>query len=274
MNIGIIGLGLIGASLAGAFKHNTSYTIYGYDLDQDTVNKAIKLGYIDKTLNDDNLAECDILILAVYPKATINYVLEKKDLFKDGTVVVDCAGVKRSVCKEIWENTKEYNFTFVGGHPMAGKQFSGIKHASPTLFNKASMIFVPEENTECPEILIQLFEQIGCHINISTAEQHDEMIAFTSQLAHVVSNAYVKSPTAMKHHGFSAGSYKDLTRVAFLNADMWTELFLENADNLSNEIDILIDNLKEYNKVIKEKNSEKLKELLKEGSVIKKRVDM
>lgn len=274
MNIGIIGLGLIGASLAGAFKSKTDNTVYGYDLNEETNIKALELGYIDKVLDMEILPECDIVILALYPKDTIRFVLENKNRIKNGAVVADCAGVKRTVCEEIWKNTKECGFTFVGGHPMAGKQFSGINHASPTLFNKASMILVPEENTECPKVLIDLFEQIGCYTTITTKEEHDAMIAYTSQLAHVVSNAYVKSPASEKHRGFSAGSYKDLTRVAYLNADMWTELFLENADNLTNEIDILIDNLGKINNAIKERDSETVRKLLQDGADIKKRVDM
>ncbi len=274
MNIGIIGLGLIGASLAGAFNSKTSHAVFGYDLDEKTIKKALKLGFIDKVLDNDLLTECDIVVLALYPKDVVKFVLKNRDSFKRGAIVVDCAGVKRSVCEEIWANTKDNNFTFVGGHPMAGRQFSGIDYASPTLFNKASMILVPEENKECPKVLVELFEKIGCYITITTKEEHDAMIAYTSQLAHVVSNAYIKSPASKKHKGFSAGSYMDLTRVAYLNPDMWTELFLENADNLTKEIDFLIDNLVKINKAIKEGDADTIRQLLKEGADIKKRVDM
>ena len=275
MNIGVVGLGLIGGSLAGAIKQNTDHSVYGYDINNDVVNKAMQSGFVDIALNDNNLNKCDIVIIAVYPTDTIQYVLNKLQYFKDNSYIVDCCGVKRTVCEKIWNGIKSTNITFVGGHPMAGKHFSGFEYSSATLFKGASMIFVPANTETKLELLEHLFLSIGFStINISTAEEHDRIIAFSSQLAHVVSNSYIKSPQANLHSGFSAGSYKDMTRVAFLNTRMWTELFLNNADNISNEIDILIGNLKDINDAIKSKDAETLYSLLEQGSEIKKKVDM
>lgn len=273
MIIGVVGLGLIGGSIAGAIKENTDFIVYGYDISNDTLDEALKSGYIDNILNDSMISQCDVIIIALYPKATINYVLTKSDLFKKDSVIVDCSGVKTLVCREIWEKTKNCDFVFIGGHPMAGKQYSGFKHASPTLFKNASMILTPPDGDNYPDVLNTIFNQIGCTIKISTPEEHDKIIAFTSQLAHVVSNSYIKSETAEQHHGYSAGSYRDLTRVALLNPDMWTELFMANAENLSKEIDVLIQNLNDISDAIKSRDENKLYELLNSGSERKKKVD-
>ena len=158
---------------------------------------------------------------------------------------------------------------------MAGLEHSGFTYAKRSLFNNASMIFTPTKGPiESMETLKKLFTSIGfTNIEISTPQDHDRKIAFTSQLAHVVSNAYIKSPAALEHAGFSAGSYRDLTRVAKLNEDMWTELFLENADNLVREIDILINNLKEYRDAIKTGDSDTLRALLRDGREKKALID-
>jgi prephenate dehydrogenase len=181
---------------------------------------------------------------------------------------MDCSGVKRIVCFSVWPIAKEYGFTFVGGHPMAGIEYSGFNHAREDLFLKASMIFVPPADIriQVMEILKNLCLDIGFgNIVITTAEKHDKIIACTSQLAHVVSSAYVKSPTAIEYKGFTAGSFRDMTRVAKLNEKMWTELFIENKDNLISEIDNLIERLQEYSSVLKNNEDEKLLNLLKEG---------
>ncbi len=275
MNIGVVGLGLIGGSLAGAIKQNTNHSVYGYDINNDVVNKAMQSGFVDFQLNDDNLNKCDIVIIAVYPADTVNYVLSRLKYFKENSYIVDCCGTKRTVCEKIWNGITNSNITFVGGHPMAGKHFSGFEYASATLFKGASMILVPSHTEIKLEILEHLFLNIGFTvIKTTTVAEHDRIIAFSSQLAHVVSNCYIKSPQAGLHSGFSAGSYKDMTRVAFLNSKMWTELFLDNADNISNEIDILIKNLEDINNAIKHKDAETLYSLLEEGSEIKKKVDM
>lgn len=275
MEIGIVGLGLIGGSLAKAISQNTDHTVYGTDLSEQVVKKAVLVNAIEQQLTDDLLPQCDIVIVALYPQATIEYVKEHAHLFRKESIVVDCGGIKKLVCDTLIPLAEENGFLFVGGHPMAGLEHSGFTYAKKSLFNNASMIFTPTKGPiESMEKLKELFTSIGfTNIEISTAEEHDRKIAFTSQLAHVVSNAYIKSPTALEHSGFSAGSYKDLTRVAKLNEVMWTELFLENADNLAAEIDTLIGNLQQYSTAIRERDAETLCALLKNGREKKALID-
>lgn len=275
MEIGIVGLGLIGGSLAKAISQNTDHTVYGTDLSEQVVKKAVLVNAIEQQLTDDLLPQCDIVIVALYPQATIEYVRDHAHLFRKESIVVDCGGIKKLVCDTLIPLAEENGFLFVGGHPMAGLEHSGFTYAKKSLFNNASMIFTPTKGPiESMEKLKELFTSIGfTNIEISTAEEHDRKIAFTSQLAHVVSNAYIKSPTALEHSGFSAGSYKDLTRVAKLNEVMWTELFLENADNLAAEIDTLIGNLQQYSTAIRERDAETLCALLKDGREKKALID-
>ena len=275
MEIGIVGLGLIGGSLAKAISQNTDNIVYGTDLSDQVVKKAVLINAIEQPLTDELLPQCDIVIVALYPQATIDYVKSHADLFAPDSIVIDCGGVKGIVCDALIPIAEEHGFLFVGGHPMAGLEHSGFTYAKKTLFNNASIVFTPTKGPiESMSRLKDLFTAIGfTNIQIATPEEHDKKIAFTSQLAHVVSNAYIKSPTAMEHMGFSAGSYKDLTRVAKLNEHMWTELFLENPENLTNEIDMLIDNLKKYSDAIKANDSETLCELLRDGREKKALID-
>ena len=275
MEIGIVGLGLIGGSLAKAISQNTDHTVYGTDLSEQVVRKAVLVDAIEQPLTDELLPQCDIVIVALYPQATIDYVKEHAHLFRKESIVVDCGGIKKLICDTLIPLAEDHGFLFVGGHPMAGLEHSGFTYAKKSLFNNASMIFTPTKGPiESMEKLKELFTSIGfTNIEISTAEEHDRKIAFTSQLAHVVSNAYIKSPTALEHSGFSAGSYKDLTRVAKLNEVMWTELFLENADNLVAEIDTLIGNLQQYSTAIRERDAKTLCALLKDGREKKALID-
>lgn len=275
MEIGIIGLGLIGGSLAKAISQNTDHTVYGYDASEQVIRKAVLVNAIEQPLTDSLLPQCDIVIVALYPQDTIDYVKAHAELFKKDAIVIDCCGVKGIVCDALIPLAEEHGFLFVGGHPMAGLEHSGFTYAKKSLFNNASMIFTPTKGPiESISKLKDLFTSIGfTNIQIATPEEHDRNIAFTSQLAHVVSNAYIKSPTAMVHAGFSAGSYKDLTRVAKLNENMWTELFLENPDNLASEIDTLIDNLTAYRDAIRNNDSDTLRDLLRDGREKKAIID-
>ena len=258
MEIGIVGLGLIGGSLAKAISQNTDHTVYGFDLSEEVMAKAVLLDAIEQPLTDKILPHCDIIIVALYPQATIDYVKEHADLIKKGAIVIDCGGVKRIVCDQLIPLGEEKGFLFMGGHPMAGLEHSGFAYAKKSLFNNASMVLCSTKGSiEDVEKIKDLFSAIG----------------FTSQLAHVVSNAYIKSPTAMVHAGFSAGSYKDLTRVAKLNEHMWTELFLENPDYLAEEIDTLIENLQAYSRAIKDNDADTLCRLLRDGREKKAIID-
>ena len=275
MEIGIVGLGLIGGSLAKAISQNTDHTVYGFDLSEEVMAKAVLLDAIEQPLTDKILPHCDIIIVSLYPQATIDYVKEHADLIKKGAIVIDCGGVKRIVCDQLIPLGEEKGFLFMGGHPMAGLEHSGFAYAKKSLFNNASMVICSTKGSiEDVEKIKDLFSAIGfTNFAITTPDDHDRKIAFTSQLAHVVSNAYIKSPTAMVHAGFSAGSYKDLTRVAKLNEHMWTELFLENPDYLAEEIDTLIENLQAYSRAIKDNDADTLCRLLRDGREKKAIID-
>ncbi|MEG1361062.1 MAG: prephenate dehydrogenase [Lachnospiraceae bacterium] len=276
MKIGIIGLGLIGGSMAKTFKENTEHQILGLDIEDSIVKKAIVTGAIDEELKAEELPECELLILALYPQATIDFVKQHREQIRKGGVVLDCCGVKRVICAELEPIAKEQGFLFMGGHPMAGAAHSGFNHAKKALFQHASMILTPAKGTQIEAVqqMKQLFLSIGFQdIVITTPEEHDRMIAFTSQLAHVVSGAYIKSETALQHQGFSAGSYKDMTRVAKLKEDMWTELFLCNPQFLTEEIEELIQHLEEYKQAIQTQDKETLCTLLREGKERKMTID-
>ena len=276
MTVGICGLGLIGGSMAKAYKE-AGHRVLGYDNNTASLGYASLADIIDETLENKNISECDIVFIALYPKAAIEY-LKAIAPFVGGTetVVMDLCGTKKQICDAGFALAKEYGFTFVGGHPMAGTQYSGIKYAKATLFKNAPMVLVP---AVCDDIyFLARIKQLLApamfgRVTVTTAEEHDNMIAFTSQLAHVVSNAYVKSPTAQNHKGFSAGSYKDMTRVAWLNENMWTELFLENKEPLIYEIDSIVKSLTEYRDAIASDDADTLRGLLRDGRIAKERVD-
>lgn len=276
MTVGVVGLGLIGGSLAKAIKYNTDNTVIGCDIDGNVVLKAKLLGAIDDEMTEQKIPECDIIITGLYPEATKKYITENAKKFKKGAIVLDTCGVKTYVCEDMYRVAKENGFTFVGAHPMAGLHLSGFEHSKVTMFSNASMLLVPSPDTGINELdtVRKLFSKIGfTNIQNTTPEEHDRIIAFTSQLAHVVSNAYVKSPSAKLHKGFSAGSYRDLTRVAKLNEVMWTELFLENRENLAFEVDTIIENLKQYSKALKENDARTLEKLLRDGRICKEQID-
>ncbi len=273
--IGVVGLGLMGASLCKALGAQ-GHRILGRDTDEHVQKYALLTGTIRGELTEENIPECDYLFLATYPGAAVETLKQLAPKIRRDAVVSDLCGVKKAVCEPCFALAEEYGFTFIGGHPMAGKQFSGIKYADGELFRNATMILVPrkQEDLFLVSQLSELLKETGFKsVTVTTAEKHDEMIAFTSQLAHVVSNAYIKSPTAAEHLSFSAGSYRDLTRVAKLNETMWTELFLDNAEHLGFELDCLIRALQEYRDAIAAGDAETLKKLLKEGRERKEAID-
>ncbi|MBO4421769.1 MAG: prephenate dehydrogenase [Lachnospiraceae bacterium] len=275
MKAGIVGLGLIGGSFAKAY-HAAGHTVWAKDLDRSTLSFAELSDAVDGELTKDNIGDCDIILICVYPQAVIDFLDEMGPYIGKKPVVIDCCGTKRVPMIEGEKIAEKYGFLYVGGHPMAGTQYSGFKYAKETLFKGAPMVIVPPvyDNIELLEKVKELLEPAGFRkITVTTAEKHDEMIAFTSQLAHVVSNAYIKSPTALAHKGFSAGSYRDMTRVAWLNPVMWAELFLDNKDYLVREIDTLIDSLSSYKKAIETDDRETLIMLLDEGKKRKEEVD-
>ena len=269
-HIGIVGLGLIGGSLAKALDKYTSHVLYGYDQDAQALELAGEM--IDGKLDNKLLSQCDILFLALYPQAAVQYVLEHMEFFKPGCLIADLCGVKRYLMERLAAPCQAHGFYYFGCHPMAGRDMWGYSASDADLFQGASMLLAPMEGAsqEDAALLSDLFLEIGFgRVEKTTPEKHDSMIAFTSQLAHVVSSAYIKSPRALEHDGFSAGSYKDLTRVAKLNPQMWTELFLENGDMLVREIDEIILHLTEYREAILDNDADRLYDLLDTGRKIK-----
>ncbi len=276
MIFGIVGLGLIGGSLARSIKFHSSNTVLGADRNETVLLQARMFSAIDGELTPDRIPECDVILVALYPQDAVDYILKHIDSFKSGALVIDCCGVKRFVCERLFPAFKGKSSTFIGGHPMAGREYSGFSYAQDDLFENASMILAPAPGTEIETIRTakEIFLSIGFgRVRFTTPEEHDEMIAFTSQLAHIVSCAYVNSPLSGKHKGFSAGSFKDMTRVARLNETMWTELFLENGDHLVEETDHLIKNLTALRDAIEGKDAEGLKAILAESRRLKESLE-
>lgn len=274
-NVLVVGLGLIGGSMAKAVQAHTDCRVYGYDSSAKVLSDALYLGVIDEIAEESTFCEADIVLVALYPVPTVAFMLDHMARFKPGCIVVDLCGVKQYVADRVTTPARERGVQFIGGHPMAGREFSGFEYAQADLFDGASMILVPTESARDAALrqMEDFFKLIGFgKVVRTTAAQHDDMIAFTSQLAHVVSSAYIKSPEATRHEGYSAGSYKDLTRVARLNEQMWTELFLRNADPLVREIDEIIKHLTEYRDAIAQNRETDLKQLLKEGRERKERI--
>lgn len=275
MTVGIVGLGLIGGSFAKAY-HAAGHTVLAFDTDRSTYDFAVLSGTVNGPLTDETLSTCDLILIAVIPSAAVGYLKQHAAHIGPKPVVIDCCGTKRVVCTACFPLAEQFGFTYLGGHPMAGTHNSGFKYATATMFHNAPMVLVPANHNDI-ELLSRVKELLApagfSRFSVTTAEQHDEMIAFTSQLAHVVSNAYIKSPTAELHKGFSAGSYKDMTRVAWLAPEMWAELFLENKDFLMAELDTLMANLRQYQDAMVHNDLPGLVRLLDEGRKRKEEVD-
>lgn len=275
MTVGILGLGLIGGSLARAYT-KAGHTVLAADLDESMLSFAQLAGVVTTPLTKDNIGSCDLILLSIYADASATWLELHGKYIRNDTLVIDCCGIKTEICRKCFPVAEKYGFTFVGGHPMAGSQFSGFKYSRSNLFQGAPMVLVPPRYDD-PELLQRIKEALlPCgfkSFSVTTAEKHDEMIAFTSQMPHIISNAFIKSPTALLHKGFSAGSYKDLTRVAWLNPQMWSELFLSNKDCILQELDFYIDSLQAYRDAISTNDAEKLIKLLDDGKRRKEEVD-
>lgn len=275
MTVGILGLGLIGGSLARAFS-KCNHTVLAYDRDESILAFAQLAEAVHGKLDASNINNCDLILLSVYADASATWLENNAGYIRRNTLVIDCCGIKEEICRRCFPVAAKYGFTFVGGHPMAGSHNSGFKYSRSNLFQGAPMVIVPPRYDD-PDLLQQVKDALApCgfkSFSVTTAENHDKMIAFTSQMPHIISNAYIKSPTALSHTGFSAGSYKDLTRVAWLNPQMWAELFLSNKNNVLEELDVLIESLNQYKDAILRDDSDALIRLLDEGRRRKEEVD-
>lgn len=274
-NVVVVGLGLMGGSFAKAVRAYTDCKVYGWNRTQTVAQDAVQEGVLDGVADDTRLGQADLIVISLYPQAAMDWLNAHIETLKKGCLVVDFVGVKQCIVDALTPLAQKHGVHFVGGHPMAGREFSGFAYAQEDLFHDASMILVQTESSPlwAVDAVEGFFSQLGFgRVVRCSAEQHDHMIAFTSQLCHVVSSAYIKSPEALKHNGYSAGSYKDLTRVAKLNEDMWTELFLLNQQPLVQEIDELIKHLTEYRESIAAGDAERLRALLRDGRMIKERI--
>ena len=273
--VGILGLGLIGGSFAKAY-HAAGWTVLAADRDAAILSFAQMSGAVDRTLGAENAAQCDLILACICPEAAIAELTGLAPHIGEKPVVIDCCGTKRVVCEALFPVAEQYGFTYLGGPPMAGSHHSGFKYARENLYHNAPMVLVPPsfDDIALLQRVKELLAPAGFgHISVTTAQAHDEMIAFTSQMPHLISNAYIKSPTAAEHKGFSAGSYKDMTRVAWLNAPMWAELFLENRDCLLRELGWLMESLREYRAALEKNDLPELTRLLEEGKKRKEEVD-
>lgn len=272
MKIAIVGLGLIGGSLAKAIKKHTCHSCFGLDIDKSAVSAALEQEAIDGEIEADRLDSCDLVIVSLHPIQTIDVILDYKDKFRKDGIVIDTCGVKEEIVKAVEKPLADCGVNFIGCHPMAGREFSGFAYSVDNLFEKASFIMTPTQNSS--QIAVKTVSELAYEMGFakvvsSTCSEHDKIIAYTSQLAHIVSSSYVKSPSLLREAGFSAGSFKDLTRVAKLNEDMWTPLFLMNKKPLVEELDHIIARLSEYRDAIDSENSQQLHRLLKEGRELK-----
>ncbi|MGN0522223.1 MAG: prephenate dehydrogenase [Eubacterium sp.] len=274
MNILIVGLGLIGASLAKTLKKNTKHNILGWNRTQSVTQRALEDGVIDESGDLDALIpRADITIVNFYPDAIVPFIIEHKDKFKKNSIVTDSCGIKTKICRALQK--EKFDFYFIGAHPMAGREVSGYDNSLDNLFDNASFICTPLDQTprSKTDALVGLAEEMGfARTVVTTPEHHDEMIAFTSQIAHVLACSYVLSPLAPQHAGYSAGSYRDVSRVARINADMWTELFIDNKEPLVREIDDLVSNLMKFKYCIINGDSEQLHDLMEKGNKIKEEI--
>ena len=275
MKVGILGLGLIGGSLARAYAI-AGHTVYAIQRSESMLSFAMLAGAVHGKLNEETIPACDLILLSIYPDGSASWLEKNAHLVSKHALVIDCCGIKREVCRRCFPLAEQYGFTFVGGHPMAGSQFSGFKYSRATLFKGQPMVLVPPRFDDMALLQRCKTALAPCEFgsfSVTTAQEHDQMIAFTSQMPHILSNAFIKSPTALRHKGFSAGSYKDLTRVAWLNAPMWAELFMGNKDNVLFELDVYIDSLRAYRDAIAGDDAQRLTALLEEGKRRKEEVD-
>lgn len=275
MNVGIVGIGLIGGSFAKAYK-KAGHTVYAYDTNSTVLGFAQLSDVVDGVLDEKTMPCCDLLLIAVLPEHAVAYFEKNAHLISPKTIVMDCCGTKKQVCNACFQIAEQYGITFVGGHPMAGNHKAGFKNATADLFVGAPMVLVPPVYDD-PVFLDKVEKMLSPagfgSFSVTTAEDHDEVIAFTSQMPHVISNAFIKSPTASVHRGFSAGSYKDLTRVAWLNSKMWAELLMNNSEHILKELDVFIAEMGKYRAAIQNQDMALLESLFEEGKKRKEEID-
>lgn len=254
MKIAIIGMGLIGGSFYKAFL-KAEQEVAGFDRDDPV-----------------DVKEADIVIVATHPRTAIEVITAHAGEFKDGAIVVDTCGIKKPIMEAVAPLAKGARWRFCGGHPMAGKEYSGFRNSDPALFSGASMILVPGEgiDDEALALLEDLFRQVGFkRMVLAEAARHDEMIAYTSQLCHIVSSAFLRDELAPSHEGFSAGSFRDMIRVGAPDPYLWSELFLDNSAALMPVLNRFIGRLTAMRDAIAANDRDAIWTQLSEGRPIK-----
>lgn len=269
----VVGLGLIGGSLAKSMKQHTDHTVYGIDTDEGSLLDALSCGAIDGKAGSRELREADMVYLCVYPKEALRFMEEQGPKLKENCIVTDTCGIKTALCAGMEKLAPLGRYVFVAGHPMAGKERSGFSASDPSIFMGASYIIAP---CSAPGWAVHEVEDMALSLGFgqivrTTPRQHDEIIAFTSQVPHVLACAYVLSPRCKDHKGFSAGSYRDVSRVANINDALWTRLFLDNQGPLVRELDQLIGGLGRFRDAIAAGEEEKLQRLLQEAGEAKRK---
>lgn len=277
LNITVVGLGLIGGSYAMAIRELNPKKLYAVDIDEEAILDAEKNGIIDKGyVNADiPLKESDLVIICLYPKLVKNFIKDNIQHFKNGAVITDVTGIKSGFIEEVNHILRE-DLDFVFGHPMAGREQKGLKFASKEVFKGANYIITPTERNKEENIkfLEELIRKIGFRnvVRISP-EKHDKIIGFTSQLPHVIAVSLVNSDELGIDTGsYTGDSYKELTRIAQINSELWTELFMGNKDNLIKEIEVFEQNIAMVKNAIINEEKSLLTELLEKAS--KKRKEM
>ncbi|MCM1361215.1 MAG: prephenate dehydrogenase [Clostridiales bacterium] len=273
MNILVVGLGLIGGSLCKAMKKYTYHNVIGSDINSDIEYAALRDVAIDEVFDGD-YSKCELIVIALFPEAAEKYLRENAAKISKNTLITDVCGIKGEFSERMKKIAEENELRYVGIHPMAGKEFGGYYNSSADLFVKANFIVAPFEDSSESDtnLLKKLAEEIGAgKIVVTTPENHDKMIAYTSQLAHIVSSAYVKSPELGLECGFSGGSFQDMTRIATMNERMWTDLFMQNREHLQYELNLLIENLKKYSEALMNSDAETMKNLIAEGRELKEK---
>lgn len=268
----VVGLGLIGGSVAKALKLNTDHMVLGVDTQEDTLLDACSCGAIDEKASPEDLRTADVVYLCIYPESALEFAKENGPALKEGCILTDACGIKGEICQGMERLRGTGKYVFVAGHPMAGKELSGFAASDAGIFAGASYLIAPCGAPEwAVDEVASLARSMGFgRVVMTTPEQHDREIAFTSQLPHVLACSYVMSPRCKEHQGFSAGSYRDVSRVANINDVLWTRLFLDNRDALTAELDELLKNLTLFRNAVADGKEEKLRKLLRTAAEIKR----
>ena len=270
LTFAIVGLGLIGGSYAKALRNLKVRKILGMDISHGIARACLNANMIDEVVEEDgsNLKEADVIICSIYPEAVVGFVRQNVQNFAEGILMTDATGVKGTMPREIQELLPE-GCEFISGHPMAGRQGSGLGMSDAAIFNNSNYIIVPtEKNTpEAVSWLEEFAKALGCARSVKVSmEDHDKIIAYTSDLPHITAVALVNSASYNENtQYFIAGGFRDATRVADINPDLWSDLFLANRDNVIAEIENYQSQLERWKKAIVEYDRDTLKEIMREA---------